>query len=164
MTQRQLFIGIDPGAKGAICLLEPIEKLMAFCPTDLPIRKQVDWLNMTKEEGNVRFVCIEDVHSLHGMSAKSNFNFGRNLQLLHDAIDMAELPKDLVQPKKWQKNVGVKSGLKGKEIKLAVAELCTNLYPRSATEIYGPKGGLLDGRSDALMIAHHCYLTHKISE
>lgn len=158
----QLFIGIDPGAKGSICLLDPVSQDMAFCSTDQPIIKLVEWFERAKKEGNIRYACIEDVHSMYGMSAKSNFNFGRNLQLLHDAIEVARLPKDMVQPKKWQKLVGLKQGLKSKEIKKAVATIATNLYP--SAPLYGPKGGLLDGKSDALMIAHYCYLTHKISE
>jgi len=63
-----------------------------------------------------------------------------------------------VQPKKWQKTIGVTK--KGKEIKKEVASICSRLYPDA--EIYGPKGGLLDGKSDALMIAHYAFLNYKV--
>ena len=36
-------------------------------------------------------------------------------------------------------------------IKKEVADIASRLYPKA--ELHGPKGGLLDGRSDALMIA-----------
>lgn len=173
MNKPQLFIGIDPGAKGAICLLNAATQQMAFCSTGQSIKPLVEWCELAKKEGNIRFACIEDVHSLVGMSAKSNFNFGRNVQLLHDVLEMAELPKDMVQPKDWQKAVGIKSkkwpkgtptSVRSKWLKEQVASLCTNLYPSSSKFIYGPQGGLRDGNSDALMIAHYCYLTHKLAE
>ena len=57
----------------------------------------------------------------------------------------------------WQKSIGVKA--KGKAIKKDVADICSRLYP--LVDIYGPRGGLQDGLSDALMIAHYNYLKYK---
>ena len=48
---------------------------------------------------------------------------------------------------------------KGKDIKKDVANICQRLYPTA--EIYTPKGRLMDGRSDALMIAHYCMIHYK---
>lgn len=58
---------------------------------------------------------------------------------------------DRVTPKKWQKFIGVTA--KGDAIKKNVAEIAARLYPNA--QLHGPRGGLLDGRSDALMIAHY---------
>lgn len=109
------------------------------------------WFNTLKTEYNLRIIMIEDVHSILGMSAKSNFSFGRNVEKVNLISAMAKVSVDLVQPKKWQKFIGVKE--KGPAIKKEVASIAARLYPTAS--LFGPKGGLLDGRSDALMIAHY---------
>ena len=62
-------------------------------------------------------------------------------------------------PKKkiWQKYIGVTA--KGKDIKKQISEIALKLYPTA--NIYGKRGGLLDGRSDALMIAHYGVHNHE---
>ena len=100
---------------------------------------------------------IEDVHSLYGMSAKSNFSFGFNTGLITGIIQSTGIGLDKVAPKKWQKEIGVKT--KGKEIKAEVGQIATRLYPK--VQLFTPRGRLEDGKSDSLMIAHYCYLTYK---
>ena len=105
------------------------------------------------QKQNPNTVWIEDVHSLFGMSAKSNFGFGRNLGLaiaISQIATKGEVAKT-VTPKIWQKYIGITA--KGKDIKKQISEIAIKLYPTA--NIYGKRGGLLDGRSDALMIAHY---------
>ena len=103
---------------------------------------------------------IEDVHSIFGASAKSNFMFGFNTGLLHGIIRALGLPLDQVQPKAWQKHIGVKSTVKGKLVKTAVADIVQGLYPEIATDIFTPRGRLIDGRSDAAGIVSYCKFKH----
>ena len=102
-------------------------------------------------------IMIEDVHSIFGASAKSNFNFGYNTGVVNALAMATGESVDRVQPKKWQKALGVKS--KGKAIKGEVASICDRLYPK--TSVRGPRGGLLDGLSDSLLISHYAYLNYK---
>jgi len=159
---RQIFIGIDPGDKGSICLLEPIQQSLAFCETTPRFSEIVEWLEKAKLEGDLRMAMVENVHSIPGAAAGSSFKFGRNVEKLHNALEMAKIPMDLVIPRKWQSTVGLKTKIPKDRIKKEVAAIATRLYPNAP--LYGPRGGLLDGRSDALMIAHYCYLIHKIKE
>ena len=143
--------GIDPGANGAMCVLD----------TDIPtytalldfkkhsIYEACSWLNSFTDLDSI---WIEDVHSLFGMSAKSNFGFGRNLGIARAIAEIASAGDNLlsVTPKVWQKFVGVT--VKGKEIKKQVANIAQELYPMAI--LHGKLGGLLDGRSDAMCIAH----------
>lgn len=96
---------------------------------------------------------LENVHSLFGMSAKSNFGFGRNFGIAFAIAKVGTSDGSIQQvtPKIWQKYVGVT--VKGKAIKQEVANIAQTIYP--SVVIHGPQGGLLDGRSDALMIAHY---------
>jgi len=152
------YIGIDPGGKGAYCLLVPSTKQAAFMDTTEKPMIIYDWFMQIQKEYNLVVTMIEDVHSIFGTSAKSNFNFGKNVGVVNTIPLVAGSSVDLITPKKWQKFVGVKA--KGKLIKKDVASICDRLYPH--VNIYGPKGGLRDGRSDALMVAHYASQTFKI--
>ena len=149
--------GIDPGSNGAICVLDRNDSTyIAFC--DLKKSTTYDiaiWLF----DQQVTYIWIEDIHSLYGMSAKSNFNFGKNLGVvttISEIISKGDNSKiRTVTPKIWQQYIGVTK--KGKHIKKNVADIAKKLYPN--VEIPGKRGGLLDGRSDACMVAYYG-LTH----
>ena len=149
--------GIDPGSNGAICVLDRNDSTyIAFC--DLKKSTTYDiaiWLFNQQ----VTYIWIEDIHSLYGMSAKSNFNFGKNLGVvttISEIISKGDNSKiHTVTPKIWQQYIGVTK--KGKHIKKNVADIAKKLYPN--VEIHGKRGGLLDGRSDACMVAYYG-LTH----
>jgi len=151
------FIGCDPGDKGAICLYVPDEKYIEFMDNSSSPVLIVEWLIDSIAKYDIKMQMIEDVHSIFGTSAKSNFNFGFNTGFMHGIFRANGLGLDLAKPKEWQKYVGVKA--KGKDIKKDVGEIAHRLFPTA--EIHGPKGGLLDGRSDALMIAYYCAQKHK---
>jgi len=158
------YIGVDPGAKGYLCLLDPIGK-MEFIPNPTTQKEVTDstlaLLAHIHLLGQPIRVGIEDVHSLYGMSAKSNFNFGFNLGMITTLL-YGMFPKHLitkVQPKVWQKAIGApsKKFLGGQmKLKQAIADIAEAIYPHA--DLYGPKGGLKDGKADALMIAHYLYL------
>jgi len=113
------------------------------------IYDSAQWLHDQK----VDIVWIEDVHSLFGMSAKSNFGFGRNLgyAIAISQIGTSGAIARTVAPKVWQKYIGVT--VKGKAIKNQVAQIAASIYPSAS--LHGKLGGLLDGRSDALMLAYY---------
>jgi len=167
----QVFIGIDPGASGYICILAPdLDRAEFISNKEQPhiIHQQ---LKEVKEDYSLCKVMIEDVHSLPTVSAKSNFSFGFNLGLLHGIIGCSSIGLDLVQPKVWQKAIGIKPPVKVKDapkvkaavrtrqLKQEVASICQRLYPKII--VHGPKGGLQDGKSDALMIAHYASLKYR---
>lgn len=153
-------IGCDPGSTGALCLLkiDPTKQPeVVFCDLNLSPMGIHDWLSQVSSNGDIRIAMMEDVRSMFGMSAKSNFSFGKNIGIIQTLLELQSFGLDLVKAKEWQKYAGVNTRTKGTDIKKAVAEIATRLYPMA--EIYGPKGGLKDGRADALMIAH--YAAHK---
>ena len=149
------YISCDPGTKGSFCLLIPETKYIDFYPTNDKPHTTLEWLNLQNEIYNIQVICLENVHAIHGTSANSNFNFGVNVGIVTALSSATGCSVDKVTPKTWQKYLGVTK--KGKAIKKNVAELIQQLYPLA--EIHGPRGGLLDGRSDSLAIAH--YASHK---
>ena len=143
--------GIDPGATGAICVLDSqdpayIALLDLAKPTTFEASQ---WLHVQKPD----IVWIENIHGFPGMTAKSNFGMGRGVGKAHAIAEIATHGQEakLVVAQVWQKFIGVT--VKGKAIKKQVAKIAQYLYPQA--ELHGKRGGLLDGRSDALMIAHY---------
>lgn len=160
------FVGIDPGASGAICLLDTQRRIVAFQPTPNLKCSALSLLNWLKEQhmlDPIHLIAVEDVHSLFGMSAKSNFQFGFNLGQVRTIADMTEIGVELIQPKAWQKACGItfKKGMSSPDRKRHVAATALQLYPKA--KLNGPKGGLLDGRADALMIAHFLSIKYGIN-
>ena len=155
-----LIAGIDPGVNGAIAVLdsENTDSVALLNLKKTTINNIHNWLH-----SQLRFrgseIWVEDIHSMYGMSAKSNFSFGRNLGTILTITELLKgIPPKTVTPKVWQKYVGVTT--KGKAIKKQVAKIAQYLYPQA--ELHGKRGGLLDGRSDALMIAY--YGLHNLKE
>ena len=157
------YLGCDPGARGAICILEPVRGIARFAPTpggSIPSGVIFNAL-IADELQYIHRAAIEDVHSLYGMSAKSNFSFGWNCGSAATLLECALLPYSIqlerIQPKVWQKATGVTMRkTQNKDIKQVVAEIALELYPKA--KLHGPKGGLMDGRADALMLAHYLSL------
>ena len=143
--------GIDPGQSGAVCVLDTNN---LSTPALLDLNKSTIYeVGLWMHNQNIDIVFLEDVHSIFHMTAKSNFSFGRNLGVVMTLAQIVTKgqPTEYVTPKKWQKYVGVTA--KSKAIKLDVAGIAASLYPQA--NLYGPMGGLKDGRADALMIAHY---------
>ena len=154
-----LIAGIDPGANGAIAVLDS-ENPDSVALLDLKKHSIIaihEWL-VEELDYHPSIFWIEDVHSMHGMSAKSNFRFGKNIGMITAVAELFrnEL-SNTVTPKVWQKYIGVTA--KGKAIKKQVAKIAQYLYPQA--ELHGKRGGLLDGRSDALMIAYYGLHNHE---
>lgn len=153
-----IIAGIDPGAKGAVCVYAPLSNSIDFVDLD-----KVGWAELIQYLQSCSFSCVfqEQVRSLPGMSARSNFSFGYNIGQLDTALELAGVSPIKVLPKVWQRVTGVSIPPKtnSKDRKLITAKRCLELFPDA--EIYGPQGGLKDGRSDALLIAHYGYLLTK---
>lgn len=150
-----LYIGIDPGASGAVCALVPTTKQVSFLtpPYDKETYTKIMGLTYNYE---VRIIMIEQVSPIKGASAGSNFKFGYNTGQINAIAEITGIGVDLVRPKAWHKKVGMTK--KGNQIKKEVASIAHRLYPHA--ELYGSRGGLLDGKSDALMIAHFAFLKY----
>jgi len=109
---KKLYIGVDIGKNGAIAKLTEDNQLTyhALPQTggQISLKGIVDifeeveiWLKSDKD--NHLLVGLEDVHSIFGSSAKSNFQFGRALGIIEGIVSHARMSFVMVQPKTWQK-------------------------------------------------------------
>jgi hypothetical protein len=160
-------IGVDPGSKGAFCLFVPNTKYIEFRNTTDRAVDLFNWITVQDAQYNLAVCMIEEVGAIQGSAAKATFSFGANVERVNIIPEIAQISVDKVRPKEWQKFIGLvtpknmtgPSNAKQRKtyIKKEVANIATRLYPKA--ELFGPKGGLLDGRSDSLMIAHYAART-----
>ncbi len=158
---QDVIIGIDPGSKGALCINNTKKGVITFLRFD-QVSIFTIYNELEKIADSVKFAVIEEVHAIYGSSAKSTFTFGYNLGSIETVIMCLGIPIHRVAPKNWHKLIGVKveKGIIGakrkRKIKESVSKRCEELYPK--INVKGPKGGLLDGVSDSLLIAHYGHM------
>lgn len=152
----KLYISCDPGASGAMCILaeDNTMEFIDFKKTGLP--GYISVLKDLADNNNhtIQMIAIEKVASMTGQGVKSVFSFGQRLGELEGMLQTLGLGYVTVRPQAWQKSCGVvpKSGKKG------IYETVSKIYPNA--ELTGPKGGLLDGRCDALGMCHYLRKTY----
>jgi hypothetical protein len=101
-------IGIDIGLKGAVCIFEDnkLVKLQALPKdgNDIPDIKAFVELILSYQLNDAH-VVIEDLHSIYGSSAGSNFQFGWTCGAIEAVLITLALPYTRVQAKRWQKEM-----------------------------------------------------------
>lgn len=144
------WIGIDPGASGCMCILYEDNTVDFY---DYKSNQLQTYIDAHIDAEDLQSIAVERVSSRTGQGVKSVFSFGQRLGEIEGMLQTLGLHYNTVPPQTWQKycNVEPKSG------KLGIAAAITALYPD--IQVYGPRGGLLDGRCDALGLAH--YAKHK---
>jgi len=144
-------IGIDPGLKGSICVMD--DSGVGFY--------KIEELKLVLTEYATHFykVAIEmqNLRPNQAGMGKMMKNYGILLGLMQAFnSDYKE-----IQSKAWYKHFGIKANLSSDDRKRVTSSLMADRYPQIRSQLYGPRGGLLDGKSDALAIA--TYLKETLS-
>lgn len=94
--------------------------------------------------------ALEHVQAFPKNGSIGNFKMGQGFGLWQMALAAAGMSHTLVRPQRWKKTV-LDGAPKTPQGEAAVA---ARLYPTVAHMLKGPKGGIIEGRVDALLIAH----------
>lgn len=146
---------IDPGNNGAMAFLDPENHRMRI--VDMPTfefvtnktRIKVDPFTVAAElkAQTVANLYIEEVHASPQMGTVSAFSFGEGKGILLGAAAAMGVPTTLVKPTQWKKQMRIPAD------KRAAVQRACQLLPALAHKFKGPKGGTLDGRAEAALIA-----------
>ena len=105
-----LYIGIDPGAKGGIAMifgegqvydafpLPMIGSLVNVESLAVSIGEAIEWKSL-------RYATIEKVHSMPGQGVASTFKFGKNYGMLIGMLFTLGIPTTFVTPQAWKKDI-----------------------------------------------------------
>ena len=146
MEPTKVFVGVDPGKTGAIAVIDEDNNVLELINFNDNIS---DEMIKIKSTYNIIMASLEKVASMPGQGVRSVFSFGTNYGYWQGILDTLGIPYMLVRPQEWQKGLGLPKDRKDR--KKAIAHSAKSRFPLA--ELYGARGGLLDGRSDALMIA-----------
>lgn len=154
-----MYLGIDPGKSGAIAVLDDSGEILEV--VDMPCqtignRVFPDGAAIAQVISKCRHACIELVSSRPGQGVVSVFTFGQGFGGVVTLCSALVGDVQLESPQAWQKHFKLKKAKGEKSLsKQQIADRCLALYPDAP--LYGPRGGLKDGRSDAILIARFLY-------
>jgi hypothetical protein len=156
------YAGIDPGFSGAVGIMNHAGTSVRCW--DMPTtggkgRKReinLDKLRTLFRELRLRpdlVLGLEWPTTRPGEGSERAERFGRQKGILHAYAHLLGVPCYFIAPNLWKGRLG----LPGKDEQRAVqrcADYFDRFYPECHDVIRGPKGGIKDGRLDALLIAH----------
>ena len=137
------YFGIDPGKDGAIAVLAENGALLHII--DMPYL--LDSVRMTFDYQCDMFVALEAQQAMPKQGVSSTFTTGQGFGRLEGLLTGLQIPYEVVRPQRWMREMGIPVGAdKRKHV-----EVAQSMYPLAP--LTGPRGKLLDGRGDALLLA-----------
>ncbi len=138
------WVGVDPGINGGIFVINEANQMKAWkMPTlgDGIDAKAICNIFKGISRAHETSVIIEQVHSIFGSSAKSNFTFGFVCGVIEAIVVAQGLKFSKVQPKAWQSEIWITSEIEYKPLeagkvkksintKLTSEKAAKRLFPR----------------------------------
>jgi len=155
--KRVVFIGIDPGLQGAIGIIHDGQVEAFSMPTHRSGRRKVlDESKITalllraRARGDV-IAGIEESHAIRGQGITSTFSTGHGFGFMKGALAGLGIPYQIVNAKTWQRYFF--QNIRGQDTKTLSYQTASRLFPE--IELTGPRGGIRDGKCDALLICEY---------
>ncbi len=98
-----IYVGIDPGATGAISFLAPVDAAWGERLDTKDGRALFDALQAAKVEHGSVHVAVEKVHSMPRQGVASSFKFGMAYGAACAVVQALGFPLHLVTPQAWYK-------------------------------------------------------------
>lgn len=154
----KIYIAIDPGATGAVAIItegvQTEDIKIIDCPPTIAEMATIIRPYHYYTTGRKPKAIIEKVNPFFKSSAKSAFTFGGNFFAWQAILACFLIPYDFVTPRKWQGAI-FDSAKKLDHTKKQAFERATRLFPNLGIELRTPRGRILDGRCDALLLAEY---------
>ena len=160
-----IIIGIDPGIKGAICILKDGKILDVFDMPIMPVGKknksqvngsqiynEIKKATVNEEKTNIK-VVIEQVSAMPGQGVTSMFNFGQSFGVLKGIFSAMQIPMDFVSPVKWKKHFNLINAQKDSSRTKAI-----EFFPYISSKLSRKKDA---NKADAILIASFYYQNQK---
>lgn len=162
----RLYVGIDPGWEGAIAVIDSHSRFNRVW--DMPVRggegrsREMDVPELLRIVGEIQSsghllnkIALEWPQTRPDEAPEASKRFGVGLGNLEAAFFMTGVYVTRVAPNRWKGRLGLhgKEGneLESREASVRMAgEFIKDLPPDT---LHGPRGGLKDGRAEALLIA-----------
>ena len=160
-----LIIGIDPGIKGAICILKDGVVINVFDMPVMPVGKknksqvngsqiynEIQKVIENKDKQDIK-VVIEQVSAMPGQGVTSMFNFGQSYGVLKGIFSAMQIPMDFISPVKWKKHYNLINTQKDSSRTKAI-----EFFPYISSQLSRKKDA---NKADAILIASFYYQIQK---
>lgn len=130
-----MVIGVDVGLQGGFAVLEESKPavigVMPILNGKLDLNVFYTVLYSHRYRDFRPHAVLENVHAIYGSSAAGTFSFGWGKGAIEGMLVSLGIPYTLVQPKKWQKDLGIihKSKTTPKLKKEANVAMCKKIFP-----------------------------------
>lgn len=148
-------LGIDPGASGALAVVEDGQLVALEDMPTLTVRRgqrdvrEVNAALLGSVVAQMRpldAALLEKVGAMPGQGVSSMFAFGRAVGVVEGVLGALQVPYSTVPPQEWQRAMRVRGGKDG------ARERAMRIYPTRAADFARKKD---DGRADAVLIASY---------
>lgn len=150
-----MIVGVDPGLQGALAFIDAEKQQLRIF--DMPIfewqtvktRKKPDIYAIVNllEEFPPEHIYMEEVWTSPQMGVVSAGSFMLGRGLMEGVAAGLRIPMTQTKPAQWKKAMRVPAD------KRAATQRACQLLPSASKAFYGPRGGLLDGRAEAALMA-----------
>ena len=121
-----IYLGIDPGAKGALASIDENNKVLFAVP--MSRENLVNYIknlrNDITERNDAVIACVEKVGAMPGQGVTSMFSFGKSAGFIEGVLESFQIPYQLVPPQTWKKSFSLLHKDKKESI-----ETCKKLFP-----------------------------------
>ena len=153
--KKTLFIGIDPGVTGAVAIVDLESGMSSVVDMPLTDENEVDALLLYKKIVALTLItsfenilCVlEKQQSMQKQGVRSTFTTGKNYGKLLALLEISSVTVLKVHPSSWKKYMGLS------KVKKQSVDMANLLF--SDHNFYGPRGGLKDGRAEAILMCEY---------
>ncbi|UTU08173.1 hypothetical protein CcrC1_gp484 [Caulobacter phage C1] len=146
-------LGVDPGTKGALAILDTVKWTVAII--DMPLEIGTKGKEKVSAQGVLEVVraaapdaaFLEEVHASPQMGVTSAFSFGDGYGCTRTAILAYGCALWPIRPQVW------KPAMKAPKDKKQATTRASQLVPAAHSILFGPRGGAYDGRAEALLLS-----------
>lgn len=154
---KKYYCGLDVGEKGSLAIIHG-DTIETFSFQDYDIIDICYELSIINERASI-YAVVEDVHSVQGSSAKSNFTFGYNKGWIVGMLTAMHIPYSMIPPKEWQSGVWERCDkvMDGKKVKTKETSIkcAKRIFPNVDLRRTPQCRVADDGICDALLMAEY---------
>lgn len=138
------YIGIDPGKKGSLAVLEDQGRVTVY-----PFSEDAYIAVLSTIGPRSAVCCLEHVGAMPGQGVTSMFHFGENFGFIQGVLRACKIPFELVRPQKWKKEFSI-TGDKNSSI-----AVCKRLFPEVSLFRTSKCRKEDDGMAESLLMAEY---------
>lgn len=148
-----VFVGIDPGKNGGICILSKHGQILGI----MPMPSMARFAEIAKElSANIGHLYLEKSHAYPGQGVVSIFNYGEHFGCLQGILLANKISYTLISPRTWQKHMILPS--KETDPKKKALATANRVFKKNKWDWLPSKRHKIphDGMIDSALIAEYC--------